>query len=184
MWVSLLSGGHATYGGLKTYEPYDRKLSGVQGYFDAVAAGKLEHGADDFVHIHKFFTGSGLTLVNMKPDDVLVGNQPERFKCIHDDRAYIIYLANPDNSKPGEANVGRTVPDVVVQLPDGKFSAKWFSPRTGQWTDGSGVPGVKQTLRAPGDGDWILLLKLEHPKVTQGSLRIHSKSPTCFATAG
>ena len=177
MWASLLSGGHATYGGLKTYEPYDGKLAGVQGYFDAVAAGKLERGADDFVHIHRFLTDSGLTLVNMKPDDALVGNRPERFKCIHDDKTYIIYLANPDSNKPGDANVSRAVPNVVVQLPEGTFAAKWFNPRTGQWTDGGSIPGDKQTMTAPGDGDWILLLESRHAPITNGPLRIHPENP-------
>src|SRR5690606_1187510 len=35
MWASLLSGGHATYGGLRTYEPYNGGVSGMRGYFDA-----------------------------------------------------------------------------------------------------------------------------------------------------
>ena len=180
MWASLLSGGHATYGGLKTYEPHDGKITGVQGYFDAVTAGKLERGADDFVHIHKFFADSGLTLVNMKPDDGIVGNQPGRFKCIHDNKAYIIYLANPDNSKPGEADVSREIPNVTIQLPEGTFSARWFNPRTGRWTNKGNVSGNKQTLTAPGDGDWILLLKLKQPKVAKGPLHIHPENPRYF----
>jgi len=166
MWASLLSGGHATYGGLKTYESYDGELTGVQGYFDAVAAGKLEHGADDFVHIHTFFADSGLTLVNMKPEDTLVGDQPGRFKCIHNDTTYIIYLANPDNDKPGEANVRQSIPEITVQLPQKTFSTKWFNPRTGKWTDGSDVPGSKQKLTAPGEEDWILLLESENTFVS------------------
>jgi len=47
MWASLLSGGSATYGGLRTYEPHDfvpakehhmtnSKGRGVYGYYDAV----------------------------------------------------------------------------------------------------------------------------------------------------
>jgi hypothetical protein len=68
MWAALLSGGHTTYGGVRTYEPYDANDSGVMGYYDAVAAGKLERGGDDFIHIHKFFDDTGLTLVGMKPE--------------------------------------------------------------------------------------------------------------------
>lgn len=165
MWASLLSGGHTTYGGLRTYEAYDGEVSGVQGYFDATAAGKLEHGADDFIHIHKFFRDSELTLVNMRPDDAIVGNEPGQFKCIHDNKAYIVYLANPDSSKPGEANVSRATANVVVRLPEGTFGVRWFNPRTGEWTDGGGVSGRKQRLTAPDRGDWILLLK--HPGATQ-----------------
>jgi hypothetical protein len=158
MWASLLSGGHATYGGLKTYEPYDGKTTGMQGYFDAIAAGKLEHGADDFVHIHKFFKDSNLTLVNMKPDDAIVGNEPGRFKCIHDDKTYIVYLVNPDSSKPGEANVSPGIANVVIQLPEKTFTVRWFNPRNGLWANGKSVSGGRQRLTAPAGGDWILLL--------------------------
>lgn len=95
MWASLLSGGHATYGGLKTYEPFDGKLQGVQGYFDARERGLLAGGADDFVHIHTFFRDSGLTLVGYQPDDACVGNDPLRVKCIRNGSNYIVYHANP-----------------------------------------------------------------------------------------
>jgi len=179
MWASLLSGGHATYGGLRTYEPYDGKDSGVQGYFDAVAAGKLERGGDDFVHIHKFFKDSGLTLVNMRPDDAMVGDEPGKFKCIGDDHVYIIYLANPDGAKPGEANVSKATPNVVVRLPEVAFAVKWFNPRSGQWADGVSVSGGTQNLKAPGGGDWILLLT-EHASSAKGPLRVHPKNPRYF----
>jgi hypothetical protein len=180
MWASLLSGGHATYGGLRTYEPYDGKDSGVQGYFDAVAEGKLERGADDFVHIHRFFQDSDLTLVNMRPDDAMVGDDPGKFKCIHNDHAYIIYLANPDGAKPGEANVSKTTPSVVVRLPEGTFAARWFNPKSGQWAQGPTVSGGARRLTAPGGGDWVLLLRSKDSKSARGPLRVHSKNPRYF----
>lgn len=167
MWASLLSGGHATYGGLRTYEAYDGDLSGVQGYFDSVTLGKLEHGADDFVHIHKFFRDSELTLVNMKPDDALLGSEPGKSKCMSDNTTFILYLANPDNSKPGEANVSRTTANVTVRLPEGAFTVRWFNPRSGQWTDGGRVSGRKQRLISPDRGDWVLLLR--NLETTQGN---------------
>jgi prepilin-type processing-associated H-X9-DG protein len=90
MWANLLSGGHATYGGLRTYEPYDGGGGGgVQGYFDANRAGKLAGGADDFVHIHRFFADTGLTLVGMEPADELVGGEPHQVKCIGNGDTYI-----------------------------------------------------------------------------------------------
>ena len=181
MWAALLSGGHTTYGGLRTYEPYDANESGVMGYFDAVAAGKLEHGGDDFVHIHRFFDDSGLTLVNMKPDDAMVGGDPGKYKCIHDNLAYIIYLANPDGAKHGEANVRKTTPNVVVRLPEGKFAAKWFNPRSGQWTDGGTVFGGKQNLKAPAERDWIVLLRSKDSSSGKGPLRVHPDNPRYFA---
>ncbi len=151
------------------------------GYFDAVAAGKLEHGGDDFVHIHKFFDDSGLTLVGMKPNDAMVGNDPTKFKCIHDDHAYIIYLANPDGAKHGEANVRKTTPSVAVQLPDGRFTAKWFNPREGQWTDRGTIAGGKHNLRAPGRGDWILLFQSKALSRGKGPLKVHADNPRYFA---
>ena len=180
MWASLLSGGHATYGGLKTYEPYDSNTAGMQGYFDAIAAEKLEHGADDFINIHKFFKDSHLTLVNMKPDDAIVGNQSERFKCIHDDKAYILYLANPDSSKPGEANVSPRIANVVIRLPDEAFTVRWFNPRDGRWTDGRSVPGNRQRLTAPDGGDWIVLLRSERSPGIKGTLRVHPENTRYF----
>jgi hypothetical protein len=159
MWASLLSGGHTTYGGLKTYEPYDGELRGVQGYYDAVAAGKLEHGADDFVYIHKFFRDSGLTLVGMTPDDAVVGNMPGQYKCIRDAGNLIIYLANPDNPKPELADAGRDKASVKVKLPAGEFTGRWFNPRTGDWSDGDTVRGEDVSFKAPGGGDWVLLLR-------------------------
>jgi hypothetical protein len=158
MWASLLSGGHATYGGLKTYEPYDGNTTGVQGYFDAIAAGRLEHGADDFLHIHKFFKDTNLTLVNFKSDDAIVDDDPAHFKCIHNDKAYIVYLANPDSPKAGEANVSNKIEEVVIQLPKNTLTVKWFNPRNGRWIDGKNVSGGRQSLTAPAGGDWILLL--------------------------
>ena len=72
MWASLLSGGHATYGGLKTYEAHDGgPTRGVQGYFDANRDGVLFQGAHDFRHIHRFFRETGVTLVGLRPDDAL-----------------------------------------------------------------------------------------------------------------
>ncbi len=180
MWASLLSGGHATYGGLKTYEPYDGNTAGMQGYFDAIAADKLEHGADDFVHIHKFFKDSGLTLVNMKPDDAIVGNEPGRFKCIRDDKTYIVYLANPDSSKPGEANVSSGIANVVIRLPEKTFTVRWFNPRSARWTDGKNVSGGRQRLTVPAGGDWILLLRSGRSPGAKGPLRIHPENPGYF----
>ena len=159
MWASLLSGGQATYGGLRTYEPYDGELQGVQGYYDARQAGKLVGGADDFMHIHKFFAEAGLTLVGMEADDDLVGGDPRRAKCIHDGRTYLIYLANPDGNRPETDNAAAEVPEVTVALPAGKFSVRWFQPTSGSWTDGERVAGSRQRLRAPGGGDWVMLLR-------------------------
>ncbi len=160
MWGSLLSGGHATYGGLNTFEDYDGDLRGVQGYYDAVEAGKLERGADDFVHIHKFFADAKLTLVNMTPDDSIVGDDAGKWKCVHNTDTFIVYLANPTGDTPETDNAAETIPDVTIQLPEGNFAVEWFDPATGVWQHDEDVNGGEKSLTAPDKGDWVLLLRL------------------------
>lgn len=171
MWASLLSGGHATYGGLKTYEPYDGRVSGVRGYFDANRAGLLFQGAHDFRHIHKFFSDSRLTLINMQPADSLSGDDPSMWKCMRGDGVYIVYLANADGKDVRSSNPANQVPEVTMTLPDGLYSARWFDPERGRWTEDKDVRGGEQILKAPPDrksfgpgfdpatGDRVLLLK-------------------------
>ncbi len=159
MWASLLSGGQATYGGLRTYEPYDGGLKGIQGYYDAVATGKLAGGAHDFVYIHQFFNETGLTLVGMTPDDTLVDNNPRHYQCIHNDAAWIIYIANPAGDTPETDHVSATIPTITVQLPSGSFIPRWFDPKTGVWHSTEPIAGGSQTLTAPGPGDWVLKLE-------------------------
>jgi hypothetical protein len=159
MWASILSGGHATYGGLRTYEPYDGDTRGVSGYFDAKAAGKLAGGADDFVHIHTFFREAGLTPVGMQPDDACVGGDLYKWKALRGADAIIVYLANPTGTKPESDDAAPAAPAVTVRLPAGAWAARWFQPTTGRWTDGGRVAGAPATLKAPGGGDWVLVLR-------------------------
>jgi hypothetical protein len=161
MWGSLFSGGHATYGGLRTYEPYDGRQQGVQGYYDARAAGTLQGGGDDFCHIHAFYAEAGLTLVHMQPDDLVVGGDPTRWKCIHDARNWLVYLANPSGSDPGRDDVGTAVPDVTLCLPEAGYAARWYEPSTGRWYPGERLTGGALALTAPGGGDWVLWLRNE-----------------------
>jgi hypothetical protein len=161
MWASLLSGGHATYGGAQTYAPYDGDLRGVQNYFDLARTGKLE-GAHDFQNIHKFFAETKLTLVGMTPDDSLVGSNPSKYKGIHNREAHIIYLANPTGSEPETDAEADTVASVTVRLPEASsFTVTWFDPSDGNWKHAAEVPGNEQVLTAPGPGDWLLLLQSE-----------------------
>jgi hypothetical protein len=165
MWASLLSGGHATYGGLRTYEAYDGGLvRGVQGYYRANRLGILSQGAHDFLHIHSFFRDTGLTLVGMVPDDELVGGEPLKAKCIHNDRVYIIYAANPDGDNPRTDNPRVEKPNVNIKLPQGSYKVKWFNPREGQWDSETtiSVNGL-HSLKTPSIGrilygDWIILI--------------------------
>lgn len=178
MWASLLSGGHATYGGLNTFEPYGGQIyegpdsrvkidfhpyegqyKGVSGYFDANQKGILFQGAHDFRHIHAFFEKTGITLVNMKPDDLMVGNDPSRWKCSHNEDTYIIYLANPSGIEPGTDFPVLKPPSVSLNLKKGSYTVSWFDPDTGSWVYGSNSGGGEISLTAPGPEDWILLIQ-------------------------
>ncbi len=171
MWGSLLSGGHVTYGGLKTYEPYDEYVSGVGGYYDANREGKLFQGAHDFQFIHQFFNETGLTLGGMTPNDRLAGNNPQKWKCIHDDDNYIVYLANPSGTEIGTDNPSPDEPTVTLQFPEGNYTVKWFDPTTGKWKEDNDTKGGTQTLTTSptkrtfadsyisASGDWVLWLQ-------------------------
>lgn len=165
VWASLLSGGHATYGGLRTYEPYDGgPTRGVQGYFDANRAGVLEQGAHDFRHVHTFFQDSGLTMAGLEPDDAFCGGKPRGWKCAHDDDTYIIYLANPSGNDPATDVPGERLPKVTFSLPAGSFTSRWFNPSAGTWTDGESLAKGRHTLQPPAirgnrSGDWVLLVR-------------------------
>jgi uncharacterized protein DUF4038 len=155
MWASLLSGGAATYGGLKTYEPFDGGLAGVQGYFDH--ADTLT-GANDFVHIHRFFDDTGLSLAGMRPNDQALSAGPAHGKSIHNEDTYIIYLANPDGDAPDKANAAAKPPVAVLKLPEKTFGLRWFNPSSGSWRDGESARGPQARLEAPSGGDWVGLL--------------------------
>jgi hypothetical protein len=161
MWGSLLSGGHATYCGARTYEAYNGSNSGVRGYYDLKAAGILSGGADQFVHIRKFFDDAKITLAGMQPADALAGGNPGAAKVISGDRAVIAYLPNADSETPGTANVAATNAACVLQLPAGEWRLRWFNPQTGNWfddpmPDASGADAPR-TWTAPFAGDALLL---------------------------
>ncbi|MFM9327135.1 DUF5060 domain-containing protein [Paenibacillus mesotrionivorans] len=171
MWASLLSGGHATYGGLRTWDAYDGDLCGMQGYFKACGDGKLSEGAHDFVHIHRFFRETGLSLAGMIPDDGAAGADPLRWKACRDQAGctWIIYLANPDQYE-GHAPDGfdglytdelaaPSCEPASVALPAYVLAnavSAWYNPSTGQWIE---ADGSKPVMISPGGGDWVLLVR-------------------------
>ncbi len=167
MWASLLSGGHATYGGLKTYEAFagTNELKGVQGYLTAVRDGRLADGAADFRHIRGFFDEAGLTLVGLQPNDSMAGSDAHSGKVIAGDRTIIAYLQNPDSSTPEAANVAETPAVCRLHLPAGDWRIRWFDPRTGKWhanharQEISG--GITRNFQSPFPGDAVLLLMLQ-----------------------
>ncbi len=166
MWASLLSGGHATYGGMNTYEPFagPDKLQGVQGYLTAVRDGRLDDGAADFRHIRRFFAEAGLTLAGLEPNDPMAGSDGHSVKVIAGPRTIIAYLQNPDSRAPESANVAEATAACRLHLPSGAWRIRWFDPRTGQWgpnpepIEVSG--GYTRDFRSPFPGDAVLLLSL------------------------
>jgi hypothetical protein len=166
MWANLLSGGHATYGGLRTYEPYDGgPIRGVQGYYAANRRGVLAQGAHDFRHIHMFFEDTKVTLVGMQPDDALVGGDPLKAKCIHDDDTYIVYAPNPDGGTPRTDSPRIEQPRISIKLPEGSYAVRWYNPRAGTWEKDETVSGGQDLpLKAPQVGrvayrDWVVLIR-------------------------
>jgi len=164
MWSSLFSGGAATYGGLRTYEPYDGEVRGVQGYLDAVKAGKLIGGAQDFRYIGKFFEDSGLTLVGMTPADAMAGYDPQHAKCIHDRACVLVYLQNPDGRDPEKADAAERPASVKIHLPAREYAVRWYQPRSGQWVDDARIKqvtgGLECRFTAPFGGDAVLVLSV------------------------
>jgi len=165
MWANLLSGGHATYGGLNTYEPFAgaEKLQGVQGYLTAVRDGRLDDGAADFRHIRTLFAEAKLTLVGLQPNDPMAGNDGQNVKVIAGQKVIIAYLQNPDSPTPETANVAETAAACRLHLPLGNWRIRWFDPRTGQWhadtrhKEISG--GDTRDFKSPFPGDAVLLLE-------------------------
>jgi hypothetical protein len=164
MWANLLSGGHATYGGLNTYEPFDgpRGIRGMHGYRTAVQDGRLDDGAADFPHIRRFFAEAGLTLVGMEPNDAMGGNDGHAVKVIAGEKTVIAYLQNADSRTPETANVAETPATCRLHLPPGTWRVRWFDPRTGRWHENPGGgqiggDGVRP-LKSPFPGDAVLLL--------------------------
>jgi hypothetical protein len=166
IWASLLSGGHATYGGLNTFIPYDgpQGTNGIHGYLTAVKDGRLDDGAADFRHIKSFFAEAKLTLVGLQPNDAMGSNDGHSVKVIAGDQKIIAYLQNPDARNPETANVAETPAACRLHLPRGGWRIRWFDPRNGQWhanPDRNEISGgYTRDFKSPFLGDAILLLTL------------------------
>lgn len=166
MWASLLSGGHATYGGLNTFEPFAgaNSVQGIHGYLTAVRDGRLDDGAADVRQIKSLFAEANLTLVGLRPNDPMAGNDGPNAKVMAGEKVIITYLQNPDARAPEAANVADTAAAVRLHLPPGNWRIRWFDPRTGQWhADPSRQEisgGDTRDFKAPFPGDGVLLLTL------------------------
>jgi hypothetical protein len=100
----------------------------------------------------------------MVPDDELVGGKPLQTKCIHNDRVYIIYTANPDGNNPRTDNPRVESSKVNIKLPQGSYKVKWFNPREGTWNSETTISANgTHRLKTPAIGrimygDWIILI--------------------------
>ena len=158
-WSNLLSGGHATYGSTRTFEPHNGELQGIYGYYDACRDGKLKDGAHDFNAIHQFFPDTKMTMVGMIPDDSAVGDTPNVAKCARTETTWIVYLANPSGSEPETDEAGSEPPPVALSLPAGDYTGRWYHPMRAEWTDIPGNLDTSEPLHAPDGGDWVLLIR-------------------------
>jgi len=159
LWATLLSGGHPTYGGNRTFEPYDGDEQGVRDYEESGLV-----GMDDVVGIHSFFEETGLSLVGFTPDTGVVADEPDRVVCSHDDRVYLAYFANPAGDDPETATVRNEPQTGVLDLPAVEFDVRWYDPGTREWVDGERIEGERidggrQEFTTPAGGDWVLVLE-------------------------
>lgn len=153
-WATLLSGGHPTYGGNRTFEPYDGDEQGVRSYDDSGLV-----GMDDFGRIHSFFEETELSLAGLDPDTGIVADEPDRVVCCRDDRVYLAYFANPTGDDP-ETDAVRTEPQsATLDLPAGEFAVQWHDPATGEWIHRERIVGGRHEFTTPTGGDWILVLE-------------------------
>ncbi len=102
----------------------------------------------------------------MIPDDMAVGGNPSKRKCIHNEDTWIVYLANPDGNEPRTDNGSIEKAWVNITLPGGDYGVKWFDPSDGMWYTGDNIIGGAQKLTAPEPDyaqpirpDWILLIQ-------------------------
>lgn len=170
MWASLVSGGHATYGGIATWDTWisgcsATKCPGVRGYADMVNRGVLQDGGRDFQHIHTFFNASltrngtvlGLpSLVGLAPNNTLCGSDPNVNICAASATVLLMY----SRAASGKTLTVAWPPSINPQAPAFQVDATCFDPVSGQFDSpvvtvnpGAGIiaitcPGVASAGRA------------------------------------
>lgn len=61
---------------------------------------------------------------------------------------YVFYFPRGGKAEIKLADAGSKTP-----------AARWYDPRTGQWQDGPTVTGAKNSVAAPDNRDWVLLVR-------------------------
>lgn len=162
-WSNILAGGHATYGGLATYEASDSTddTRGITGYFDSASTSLRLTGADQLQYIHSFFADSGLTMVDFNHDQNIVNDSGNNIIAATGPAHSILYVANPSSSSPEYASADTDTFQFELQL-DKAMPANqvnWFNPVTGQWSaHSSALASGSNSLETPAGADWILVL--------------------------
>lgn len=95
-----------------------------------------------YAHLVDFFTS--FEWWRLAPRNDLVGGGA---RCLAETgKRYVIYMPRPGN--------------VSISLAPGNYQARWFNPRTGQWTEAPVASGPRWLPPQPADdGDWVLLLR-------------------------
>lgn len=132
-WEISMAGGYQTTG--------ERCDNGVGGWINGA-------GDDSMIMLHgyklmvDFF--ARLPWWELEPRDELVTNGAQ---CLaREGERYVVYLPSGGN--------------MTLQLQDGNYTAQWFNPRSGEYSD---LPAVEETSwtspDAPDGEDWVLLLQ-------------------------
>lgn len=172
-WGVLLSGGLPTYRGLNTDAAFDRNYNGIDGYYDACNEGRLRFGAHDLLKIKQFFSDTGISLENWKPNDALSGGNPLLVKSMisSDSSQCIAYIANPESfaaHKPDRyegthsdqiSDTSSTFTIFTLELPFSSGKLSWFNPSSGEWNGGAEITKHSTTLLTPTPGDWVAWVK-------------------------
>lgn len=162
-WGSLLAGGHATYGGLETYVAGSESgdTTGIIGYYDSAFTSKPLRGADQLVHIRRFFDEAGLTMAGFAPAQNRVHDDSRNAVAATNGAIMLVYLANPNGDAPewdaprnDNAYVNVSLPDAL----DATSRVRWYNVRTGEWAGDAALQGRDVTLTSPGGGDWLALI--------------------------
>jgi len=130
-WAMAMAGGYATYG----------DWSGGVSYFYMGEPGPGK-AAVQLKHLRAFF--EALPFRDLAPHDHLTS----RGFCLARPPAHYVFYFPPGGTS--DIDLG----DAPVQ----RLAARWFDPRTGQWQNGPGLRSGKNTVSAPTEDDWALLL--------------------------